>query len=107
MPDWLPFSIFALACPVGMGLMMWLMMRKQHEGAMGTHEDAISPEEKLARLEAEKQALEQQIAAKQAISPEEKLVRLEAEKQALEQQIAAGRDSAMVGRQTPLRPQDK
>jgi hypothetical protein len=66
MPSWLPFILFALACPIGMGLMVWFMMRMQrgqHEGAMSTPKDAVPPEERLARLEAEKQALERQIAA--------------------------------------------
>ena len=44
----------ALACPVGMGLMMWLMM-----GGRGTSEKAATPdqEQELARLRAQIEAL--------------------------------------------------
>lgn len=72
--EWLPIAVFALACPVGMGLMMWFMMRGQRQGKMADHKGAVSPKERLTQLEAEKRALEQQLA-----SPEERLARLEAE----------------------------
>ena len=102
----MPIWLLVLACPIGMGLMMWFMMRKQH-GAMGAPNNAASPEEKLARLEVEKRALEQQLAAKDAVAPQEKLARLEAEKLALEQQIAAARNNGAVGKEPALPPQDK
>jgi len=97
-------ALAVLACPIGMGLMMWFMMRKQH-GSMGAPQGALSPGERLARLEAEQRALEQQIAAQNAVSPEEKLARLEAERLTLEQQIAAGRNNGAVGkRSAPMSP---
>jgi len=53
------YSLAILACPVGMGLMMWLMMRgtKGTEAVVPTgHEDPTGAE--LARLRAEIDQLE-------------------------------------------------
>jgi hypothetical protein len=87
-----------LACPIGMGLMMFFMMRGMrggHEETKAGHRDAMPPEEKLARLEAEKRTLEQQLA-----SPEERLAHLEAEKQALELQLRANGNGKAADRVT-------
>ena len=48
----LPLLVLA-ACPLSMLVMMWgmkRMMSGQHEESMRTLQDAISPEERLARL---------------------------------------------------------
>ncbi len=67
MPSWVPLSLFVLACPVGMGLVMFFVMKgmrgERNETVTG-HKDAVSPEARLARLEAEKRALEKQIATR-------------------------------------------
>ena len=61
----------ALACPIGMGLMMWLMMRgmggKQQQprdaGQASARHDALvlTPEEKLAVLRERKRRVESEI----------------------------------------------
>jgi hypothetical protein len=74
MEGWILAALIFLACPVGMGLMMWFM-NKRMEGHNMDHANVqgntVSPEERLALLEAEKQALERQIElAKQDGNPE-------------------------------------
>lgn len=96
--EWLPIGALVLACPVGMGLMMWFMMRGQHQGKMADHNGAMSPEERLTQLEAEKRALEQQMA-----SPEERLARLEAEKRVLERQLTESGNGKVADGSADLR----
>jgi hypothetical protein len=48
----------ALACPVGMGLMMWFMMRGKRPAAEPTHTvPATAQDQELARLRKEVEAL--------------------------------------------------
>lgn len=100
--EWLPIALLFAACPVGMGLMMWFMMRGQHQGKVADHQGAISPEDRLAQLEAEKRVLEQHLA-----SPEERLARLEAEKRALEKRLLQRGDGKVADGPADLREAGK
>ena len=66
MAQLLTYGLFALACPIGMGLMMFFMMRgmrgKSDEHANMPGMSGASGKN-LAQLEAEKAALERQIAS--------------------------------------------
>lgn len=66
--------LVALACPIGMGLMMWMMGRNMGGQTMSA---APSEADRLHALHAQRQQLEQEIAEV------EKIVALEAEKEAL------------------------
>lgn len=52
----------ALACPVGMGLMMWWMGKGMHRNPTQPHSPAESADTRLAALRAQREALEAEIA---------------------------------------------
>ena len=51
MPELSLYALVLLACPVGMGLMMWMMMRGGHE--QPSDADAAVKQAELTRLQAE------------------------------------------------------
>lgn len=54
-------SLLLLACPLGMGAMMWLMMRGgQSAGSQPAPQASAEQEHELARLRAEVEALKAQ-----------------------------------------------
>jgi UDP-N-acetylglucosamine:LPS N-acetylglucosamine transferase len=71
----LGYLLYLLACPVGMGLMMWMMMRGNKDQAHGANEvspenaaingmaASTSPDDLIARLRAQLDELEAQQAA--------------------------------------------
>ena len=85
---YIPF-LAMLACPIGMGVMMWLMMR--HPGDP-SKTDPRSGTEHLAALQEQQRRLAQEIAV------EEQIVALEAEQAALGRPILRERQlQPMVG----------
>jgi hypothetical protein len=45
------WGVAALACPVGMGLMMWMMMRGHHDDAAGQTQSTQQVEQLRAEIE--------------------------------------------------------
>jgi cell division protein FtsB len=75
-------AVAALACPVSMGLLMWIIIRNQGQTQGNMTANTAKPEERLAALQAQREAMNKEIAEL------EKIKVLEAQRQALEQSKA-------------------
>jgi hypothetical protein len=69
--------VVTLACPIGMGLMMWLMSKNMGGQSSADHHPPATSQERLAVLRTQQQALEVEIAEVT------RLVELEAQREAL------------------------
>ncbi len=90
-PSTLLLLVGVLACPIGMGVMMWLMnknMSDQH--TMPGQPTSANAAERLAALRAQRQALEAEIAEAA------KIVELEAKRRALLAETKADESAGQV-----------
>ena len=60
-PTYLIFVAAALACPIGMGALMWYMMRHGNQGMNMGSTPPATRDQQLAVLQTQKDALEKQI----------------------------------------------
>ena len=80
---YIPFSILTLACPIGMGAVMWLMMRNGHQQTLMGSMPPMSREQHVAMLQQQKDALEKQIRELEQVQA------LQRRRDTLEREIAA------------------
>jgi len=89
-------ALAVLACPIGMGLMMWMMNRHQMGGQQGQSSmpGHTSEADRLKALREQRRLLEQEIAET------EKITALEAQKEALAR--AASPETSDAGKPQPV-----
>ena len=73
MAQYLPYLLF-LACPISMGLMMWMMMRKDHGQA-----SAPTSDPRLAELESQVGELRMALHQRQGVEPSASTSNLDSE----------------------------